>query len=66
MRKGLHITISGECKEKAVTHDVGSNNVRWAIRIYRSTSIKKYYASFWRVYNNDRLASCVEVDEITW
>jgi hypothetical protein len=63
---GLRITVPGECKEEATSHDVARNNATWSIRIYRRTSIEKCYANFRRVDDNHRLASYVEVDEIAW
>jgi hypothetical protein len=66
MRKCLRITISRKSKQETASHDVGHNDVTWSIWIYRRTSIKKRYANFWRVDNNNRLAGGVEVDEIAW
>jgi hypothetical protein len=66
MERSLRITIPGECEEEFATHDVGHNDVTWPIWIYRRTPIEKCYSDFWRVDDKYWLASCVEVDKITW
>jgi hypothetical protein len=60
-----HIIISSEDDEETAGHYVGCDNIGRSIRVYPSTSIEQVGGNLLRVENDHRLASSIEVYDVT-
>jgi len=60
-----HIVIPSEYDEETAGHYIGCDNVRRSIRVYPSTSVEQVSGDLLGVENDHRLASSVEVYDVT-
>jgi hypothetical protein len=56
----------GQYEQETTSHDIASYNVLWPIRVYPGASIEQFSGYFARVQDDNRLTSCIEIDEITF